>query len=434
MVCFVIAAFYYRMMLEVPNYQILAQRTNFCEWNYNATFTLLRCGNSVYPVNVLKIETLGSSYSHFLFFAQCFGIASGLSCSFVRFSVLRGRSVAEIGYDLSRKSVVSKLGNSTFNPGLSGLRGLAALGVGLYHSIQFSLPQPLATISYPLYIGVPIFFMLSMFLLLQNLERNYDLKRYFKRRILRIWPIYFGSLLAFYLLGFPGMNLTTLLEYMTFTQYFLYPNSATSTAGVFWTLQIEEVAYLFIPLIAVLSLKNKRILGIAMCLIGIYFYLANVMEGPAFILKEIIPACLLPYGLGLVAYSFKFPPISRLLAPAGLLLLVAQGFGLSADSLAASFSLTLIYYCMLLIGLCAVLRNTPAFLGKFTLLGEISYAFYAVHEAFILAFGLVGLVFAGIAALAVEFPLRRKEITKRLRSAYLHEDQTEPRLLVSVKG
>ncbi len=132
---------------------------------------------------------------------------------------------------------------------------------------------PLLTLPFfrTLYIGVPIFLMLSMYLLLGSLEKNDDLKHYFLRRIKRIWPIYWGSLVVFYFVF--KLPLGSFLQYFFFIQYFLHPQQAYPVAlSVFWTLQLEEFAYLAIPLISKLNLEKKRLLSVAMISIGIFCF------------------------------------------------------------------------------------------------------------------------------------------------------------------
>jgi len=79
----------------------------------------------------------------------------------------------------------------------------------------------------------------------------------------------------------------------------------------------------------------------------------------------------------------------------------------------------------MLFGFAACLRYPPKFLGKFTIAGEASYAFYAIHVAFLVEFGLVGLLYAFPVAFGIEFALRRKEITRRLKTAYMGNRRAE---------
>ena len=66
-----------------------------------------------------------------------------------------------------------------FDPRLSGLRGLAAFGVVLFHGTS----APWTSITSVFIVGVPVFLMLSMYLLLRSLDFNANMKHYFLRRI-----------------------------------------------------------------------------------------------------------------------------------------------------------------------------------------------------------------------------------------------------------
>jgi peptidoglycan/LPS O-acetylase OafA/YrhL len=302
-----------------------------------------------------------------------------------------------------------------FSPQLSGLRGLAALGVAVLHTIVFlNIVTPLAYFTNTLFVGVPLFFMLSISLLLSNLQKNYDLKRYFMRRIVRIWPIYFGCLVVFYL--YFRMPLNQFISFAFFVQYFTSPGGGIKVASSFWTLQLEEFAYIFIPLIALLNRSQKRYLAALMIAIGAssfaLFYSPSISTGENQI--HIIQSCLLPYGLGLLAFSTKMDRRLRLLVPIGLALLTIQNAGL----LTSLVPLTLLGYFLTLAGFAACLRYPPKFLGYLTFLGESSYALYAIHVTFILTFGVLGLFLAIPSAFAIEFLIRHKEIIKRLKIAY----------------
>jgi peptidoglycan/LPS O-acetylase OafA/YrhL len=88
--------------------------------------------------------------------------------------------------------------NKIYLPGLNGIRAIAALSVILAHSEKF-----LASVSSKNYFGnfggygVTIFFTLSGFLItylmLKEIEKEIfiDIKKFYIRRILRIWPLYF---------------------------------------------------------------------------------------------------------------------------------------------------------------------------------------------------------------------------------------------------
>jgi peptidoglycan/LPS O-acetylase OafA/YrhL len=161
-------------------------------------------------------------------------------------------------------------------PGLNGLRAFAALAVVFTHINNrldyFSLPkgQLLDLASY----GVTIFFTLSgfliTFLLLKELEKTgtIDIKKFYMRRILRIWPLYYVYLfIVIFLTGFSNIQWPILFYLL------IVPNFKNSFVGVintvvgskvmvllighYWSLGVEEQFYAFWPWVV---RKSKNLL------------------------------------------------------------------------------------------------------------------------------------------------------------------------------
>lgn len=142
--------------------------------------------------------------------------------------------------------------------GINGLRAIAAISVVVFHInhslVQFNLPN-LPSIDLAGY-GVTIFFAISGFLitllLLKEKERgNIDVKKFYVRRGLRIWPLYFLFLILsvvtalYYHIGeFPG----SLLYYIFLAANipFIF-DMALPFLGHYWSLGVEEQFYLFWP-------------------------------------------------------------------------------------------------------------------------------------------------------------------------------------------
>ena len=148
-------------------------------------------------------------------------------------------------------------------PEFDGLRGVAAvmiLGLHLGLGRQYAF---LAT-------AVNLFFVLSGYLIslivLEYSSRPSFLRSFCARRILRIWPIYYGLLLAFLAVNpwLPERQRTTGLPYyLTFTQFSPFywggePPAFSRFFGHTWTLAAEEQFYLLWPLIA--SFLGRRVL------------------------------------------------------------------------------------------------------------------------------------------------------------------------------
>ncbi len=142
-------------------------------------------------------------------------------------------------------------------PALDGLRGLAILLVVVYHNFGF--------INYFFFgwLGVDLFFVLSGFLitdiLLKTLHRKNYLRNFYTRRVLRIFPLYYLTLVIF-LVILPRLDLALDLEYYTDNQFWLWTYlqnwlyifknpGQTNTLNHLWSLAVEEQFYLVWPLI-----------------------------------------------------------------------------------------------------------------------------------------------------------------------------------------
>jgi peptidoglycan/LPS O-acetylase OafA/YrhL len=161
--------------------------------------------------------------------------------------------------------------------GLEGLRGLAALGVVVFHVWYFASPNrergglgPLDLVIPDLVFGVTLFFALSGFLLYRpyvaSLLRGTPLpsvRKYFRNRALRIFPAYWVILLVSALVlqsvlvregnrlySGSGADAGLLLQ-----SALLIQNFRSSTLGIgigpAWFLAVEMVFYLVLPLLAV---------------------------------------------------------------------------------------------------------------------------------------------------------------------------------------
>ena len=133
---------------------------------------------------------------------------------------------------------------------LDGLRGLAVLIVILSHSSGRGMAlAPWLNFSGIGHVGVYLFFVLSGYLLTNNLMEGQTLAQFYLRRIFRIVPLYF-------------LVLTCVIAYQAFGYYsprYLHISGGAEGAllhflflkgdGVFWTLAAEFSFYLLLPLI-----------------------------------------------------------------------------------------------------------------------------------------------------------------------------------------
>jgi len=161
--------------------------------------------------------------------------------------------------------------NSIYLKGLNGIRAIAALGVLLSH-INLAL-ENFNVLNYSLfgfnsegkhlsYIlgrhGVTMFFVLSgfliTFLLLKEIDKadKINVKAFYVRRILRIWPLYFlyfGLCILFlYIFQDEIPPVTTLLYYIFFLANIPFIGGfANHLFAHLWSIAVEEQFYLFWP-------------------------------------------------------------------------------------------------------------------------------------------------------------------------------------------
>lgn len=157
-------------------------------------------------------------------------------------------------------------------PGLNGLRAIAALSVMWGHTFQkdfgnwdvegFKLPVVAD--------GVTLFFVISGFLITylllheQEQSQTVSIPKFYMRRILRIWPIYYLYLLIA-VLATGTWRTPNIWYYCFFTANIPFILAAGIWPIVhYWSLGVEEQFYLFWPWLVKLTRgKHNRLLTIA---------------------------------------------------------------------------------------------------------------------------------------------------------------------------
>src|SRR5687767_14913517 len=157
-----------------------------------------------------------------------------------------------------------------YYPALDGLRGVAILLVVIYHNFGF-ISQ-----SYFGWLGVDLFFVLSGFLITDILLRTVNdpkfLSNFYMRRVLRIFPLYYASLLLFLFIVAPLTSDKIEWNYYqenqvylwTYLQNWLYIFKEPGSAAIlnhYWSLAVEEQFYIFWPLVILLLKKPKYLLA-----------------------------------------------------------------------------------------------------------------------------------------------------------------------------
>ncbi|WP_326984406.1 acyltransferase [Chryseobacterium sp. MYb264] len=151
--------------------------------------------------------------------------------------------------------------------GLDHLRALAIILILLYHYRMFKHPEWIDTIGWIGWTGVDLFFVLSGFLISNQLFReikehqNIDLKTFFIKRFFRIIPPYFFTLMLYFC--FPIFRereaLPSVWKFISFTQNYGLNVIEKGTFSHAWSLCIEEQFYLLLPVLLLIFIKIKRI-------------------------------------------------------------------------------------------------------------------------------------------------------------------------------
>jgi len=175
----------------------------------------------------------------------------------------------------------------TFIPSLEGVRGWAFLAVFAAHYAQATLSSSHRWWTFPVsllirlsWVSIPVFFVLSGFLicgiLIDTRERGGYFKIFYSRRILRVFPLYYLTLAGV------GLCCTLKGESLSYIYWlhFLYihnlvPGYAGSVGWVpqsqiahLWSMGIEEQFYLVWPLVVWFCPNRRFLLGMTLVLIG----------------------------------------------------------------------------------------------------------------------------------------------------------------------
>jgi peptidoglycan/LPS O-acetylase OafA/YrhL len=194
-------------------------------------------------------------------------------------------------------------------PALDGIRGLAILMVLSFHIANPFRPPNAGglggLLTKPLswgWVGVDLFFVLSGFLITGILLDTKDSSNYFRsfyvRRVLRIFPLYYGALVAWFFVV-PWLMHTTGAPYVGRDHqawYWLYVSNWTQARvdhiAHLWSLSVEEQFYLAWPLVVYL-LSARRLLYLCLGTVAFSLVLRALLMAhgmPIEIVHRITPA------------------------------------------------------------------------------------------------------------------------------------------------
>ena len=258
--------------------------------------------------------------------------------------------------------------NKIFFPNLDALRFGAFFLVFLAHVLLIHLSNE-QTYSYSNYIrkhaqtgvlGVNFFFVLSGFLITFLLLKEkistgkFNIIKFYVRRVLRIWPVYFVIVIFSFVvlpLVFPLFNKTffepsPLVFYLTFTANFAfimgyYPHS--SLLIVLWSIAVEEQFYFFWPWLLKFFKQNILLLLILIIIVNVIARFLFLDNQKALYCNTL--SIISDFGIGgIIAYFSLY----------------------KTEKLIAFFSVSKIYWFIFYLGLFAVIYNyEKIFTGNF---------------------------------------------------------------------
>ncbi|THD73704.1 MAG: acyltransferase [Bradyrhizobium sp.] len=194
---------------------------------------------------------------------------------------VQDRPAASTGSDRILGALARTTASGEFIPAVDGLRFIAIAAVVLHHitaeyiklSQRFGVvdlprqwwevfPQsPFLTIGYAGHFGVPLFFVISGFILALPYVRSHDfgaaapnIWSYYLRRIVRLDPPYIISLLvAFAVISFTNIGWRVFFPHLWASMLYLHGaiyGEASWVNGVAWSLEVEVQFYVLVPLLS----------------------------------------------------------------------------------------------------------------------------------------------------------------------------------------
>jgi peptidoglycan/LPS O-acetylase OafA/YrhL len=326
-----------------------------------------------------------------------------------------------------------------YRPELDVLRFLAFLMVYVHHAtpVPANASHALKAMIYGLQFGVSLFFALSAYLIteLLQLEKTrtgtINIKAFYIRRILRIWPLYLSVLTAGFVvshLHLPHIYLGSTIPTSGFLAYiFLVGNWYTAFSGFLllglghlWSISVEEQFYLLWP--SFIRLTTRRSFALVCFLVWIvsqmvliYICLRHRPSEPTVWVNSFTQAPFFALGAGLsILLHGRSPKLSSsarvLMGIIALALLFAATFAFNTGDPRGTSSIVRTYPGYLIASVAAILLLF-SFLGysrfgelrSLCYLGKISYGLYVYHFPCLMIMSRVVLHFAPRHSLIVIF-------------------------------
>lgn len=300
--------------------------------------------------------------------------------------------------------------------GIDFLRGFAVSTVIIYHF--FVLLNLMGDPLFP-YIhffgqfGVSLFFVISGYLIYRSIDFTLSQKNikngitsYTLHRLFRILPAYYMNLfiviLIFGLLqGFDyilsSAFIKPLFSHLTFSSYFIYKDAGFGINGAYWTLNIEMLWYILVPILFIFIKKNRYLILLFILsfiyLLGIdlswYDSLLQLDKNASnytlllYYLSFQLPGQLIYFIMGIFIYKYSKPlvPIPLLfryiITSLIFILFIYLSIGtylLTNFTLRNLFLLTIVSFIFILL-----YNQKHTYLKSIEWLGKISYSLYLWH-------------------------------------------------------
>ena len=261
------------------------------------------------------------------------------------------------------------------------------------------LPAALSNVAYAGAFGVNLFFCLSAYLITELLLREksqvgqLNVRAFYIRRILRIWPLYFSFVLFAFALTFidrtQNFNATQLIMFLMLAGNWAPGLTVMNSVVVpLWSVSIEEQFYLLWPLV-VRKATREHMIVLCILLVCIAFVWRAVIQSrmPSLIWNSTFSHLdSLSYGilLSLIGFRERIPLWARF----GLLLaglsawFIAGGIHNRDDHMMALVALGSVAILRAVVG---VKLDYPVLVR----LGVVSYGLYVYHEFFLNLFNRI---------------------------------------------
>ncbi len=168
--------------------------------------------------------------------------------------------------------------------GLNVLRFIAAFAVVIFHSSQWyhwEHNTPFKMFLHNLPIAVDFFFILSGFLIIylllieKSTSGTISMKKFYTRRVLRIFPLYYLVILISYIFLQKASDIVDWSKFLYFGgNFWMIAKNSWTISGLnpLWSISIEEHFYLFIPLLILLiPIRHLKYLFIVIIIGSIIF-------------------------------------------------------------------------------------------------------------------------------------------------------------------